>query len=170
MKPTLLLAIIGVAIAGFFGYHTIYLRQEEQVRLIQTQLDEEHANQKAQADVGALLREIEQYSNRLPPKPEPSWLVDEAVALADQAGVQLTTLTQHAPKPLQQFTRLSVTLQLRASYHQLGTFLDRLEHADHYVRVDSLAITPPQEKSALATIRLVLSTVYLPPVRAVTGS
>ena len=171
MKPTLLLAIIGVAIAGFFGYHGIYVRQQAQVRLIHTQIEQERANQQARADVAALLQELEQYRKRLPPEPDPSWLIREAVALGDHAGVQLTTLTQEAPQPLAQFTRLSVTLQLRASYHQLGSFLDQLEHSDHYVRIETLDISrPQQDEGDQASVKLVLSTVYLPPVRKLTGS
>lgn len=170
MKPTLLFAIIGVAITGLFGYHGIYVRQQAQGRLIQTQIAQERENQQALADAAVLLQQLQQYRKRLPPEPDPSWLVREAVALAEHAGVQLTTLTQDAPKPLSQFTRLAVSLQFRASYHQLGAFLDELEHAHNYLRVESLDISRPQDEGGQATIKLVVSTVYLPPVRTSAGS
>jgi Tfp pilus assembly protein PilO len=124
-----------------------------------------------QADVAALLEEFEQYRKRLPPEPDSSWLVREAVALGHEVGVTLSTISIAAPQPYQQFTRLSVTLQLRASYHQLGTFLDHLERSDRYLHIDSVSISNrSHETSDLATIRLALSTVYLPPLRTVSGS
>lgn len=172
MKPTLLIAVIGVAIAGLFGYHGIYVRQQEQVRLIQGQIEQERANQQARADVAALVQEFERYRQRLPAEPDPSWLVREAVELGEQSGVDLKSFTQDAPQPFQKFTRLSVTLQLRASYHQLGMFLDRVERSDHYLHVDSLDVSPQrgEEDDDRASIKVVLSTIHLPPVRKLMGT
>jgi Tfp pilus assembly protein PilO len=168
MKPTLLLAVIGVAITGLFGYHGIYVRQQEQVRLIQTQIGQEHADQTVRADTAALLQELERYRDRLPSEPDPSWLVNEVVVPSERAGIELTALTQDAPQPLQKFTRLSVTLRLRATYHQLGVFLDQLEHSDRYLRVESLDVSPPTDASGIASASVVLSTVYMPPVASLT--
>ena len=58
---------------------------------------------------------------------------------------------------------LLVTLQVSASYHQFGTFLDDLERSDHFIQVDRVRVTRVQETGPVS-INLSLSTLYLPPV------
>lgn len=170
MKPTLLIGVIGLALTGWIGYHGIYARQQERVHLIQAQVAQEQANQDAQQQVATLLAQIEQYHKRLPPEPDPSWLVREAVAIGQKAGLELTTITKESPQQFQQFTRLAINLHFTATYHQLGTFLDHLEQSDHFIRVEHLAVNGPQEARGPASVELVLSTIYLQPVVSGAGA
>ena len=163
MNQTLLLGLIGVALAGLFGYHGIYASKQEQVRVIQAQITEEQANQQAQARVAGSLQELEQHRKRLAPEPDTSWLVREVVALSKRAGVQLTTINQDVPQAFQKFTRLSVSLQFAASYHQVGSFLDELERSERFFHIDRLEITHPAEEEQPPAIQLVVSTLYVPP-------
>ena len=162
MKQTLLLGVIGVAFAGFFGYHGIYARQQAQVRVIEQQIAQEQANQQAQTDVAALVQQIERYRKHLPPEPDASWLVHEVVALAKKANVPLASITEEAPQSLQQFTRLAVNLQFTASYHQLGAFIDDLERANRFMRIERLEMTRSLEGEEPVSIRMVLSTIHIP--------
>lgn len=165
MKATVLIGAMTVAVAAPIGY-TIARGHQEKARLIQTQITQEHTTQQAQADVAAMLRQIEQYRTRLPSEPAPSWLVTEAVALGEQAGLQLATIAQESPQVLQQLTRLAVTLEFHATYHQLGAFLDLLERSERFIRVERLEVKSPTSKDSgtEASIQLTLSTVYLPPL------
>ena len=117
-------------------------------------------------NLAKLLSAIEEYRKRLPGESDPSWLVRETVALAQKADVQLTNITQEEPQQVSGFTRLAVNLQFSASYHQLGAFLDDIERAARFIRVDHMTVTRTGERDdqALAQIQLALSTVYLPPV------
>ena len=165
MKATVLLGVMSVAVAAPLGY-TMAKRHQEKIHLIQTQIAQEQVTQQAQADVAALLRQIELYHKRLPSELNPSWLVTEVVALGERAGLQLTRIAQEQPQSLQAFTRLAVTLEFSTSYHQLGAFLDLIERSEQFIRVERLEAKsdPSRAEGTDASIRLTLSTVYLPPV------
>ena len=163
MKPALLIGVVAVALGGAFGYYNVHVPQQQQVQVIQRQIADEQSSQRTKADIAGLLDEIQQFQHRLPQEPDPSWLVREAVALAEKSGLQLSLITREIPQPNKQLIRLSVALQFTASYHKLGTFLDALERSDAFIRVDRISVSPSPEKSD-AMVQLVLSTVYVPPV------
>ena len=163
-KPSFLLGIMVVAMVGAFAYTGVYVPSQRQVQLIQAQQTQERANQRTQADVASLLKTIEQDRKRLPKEPDPSWLVRETVALAQKAGLEITSINQEDPQGFPGFTRLAVNLQVTASYHQLGAFLDDIEHAESFIRVDRINLGhTTMRDEALASIQLVFSTIYLPP-------
>ena len=161
MKPTLLLGAIGVALTALVGYNFVYGPFQRQAAVIRSQVIEEQATQGMQAEVAALLQQLDQRRKQLPPEPEPSWLVREAVTLSEKAGLQVTTISQEPPSATDQSTRLAVTLQVTAFYHQLGAFLDELEHSDHFIQVDRMRMSRAQENGPLS-IEIALSTFYLP--------
>ena len=163
MKPTVLLVGASIAIGGLVGYNALYTPQQEQVRLTQAQIAEEEANQQMQAEVSALLRQVERYRNRLPEAPDPSVLLRDVMELAQRSGVQLTDVMRETPQELAKFTVLRVNLQLDATYHQLGAFLYALERSDRFMRVERLNVARAEPEQP-ASINLVLSTLYVPPV------
>ena len=156
-------AAAGVVLATLIGYNFIYVPQQKQAHLIHAQVAQEEANQRTASEVAVVLREVEQYRQRLHNEADPSWLAREVVDLAEKAGVQLTTITQETPQKLEQFTRLSISVQFNGSYHELGAFLDLLERSNHFVQVDHLLLSRPGTQTQ-ASIQLVLSTLYLPPL------
>ena len=163
MKSSLLLAGIGLVVTGLIGYNLIHKPQQHQLGLVRDQVAAEHTRQETAATVAATLHEIERYRKQLPEEPDPSWVVQEAGRLAEQSGVQLTTISKEPPQRLDTFTRLAVRIQVTASYHQLGTFLDHLERSDRFIRVDAVDI--PKIRNAadqVEGISLTLSTLYLP--------
>lgn len=165
VKQTLLLGTIIVAFAGFFGYHMVYRPQQAKLAEYPRVLEREQADYQAQADVAALVERIESYRRRLPPGADTSWLVNEVVSVANDVGVQVTRIVPEPPRDLQGVTRLGVSLQVSASYHQLGVFLDRIERAALFIRVDraDLAGASDANPSSERTIQVVLSTLYIPP-------
>ena len=163
MKPTLLIGIVEVALAGFLGYNMLYLPKQREVQRVRAQQGEERTHQQTQTEVAAYLQQIERYRKRLPPEPDPAWLVRELVDLAKEPGVQLTSISQDEPQSLGQFTRLAVRLQLSATYHQLGSFLDAVERSDHFMRVDRLDIQQ-QGSTDRPAIQLTFSTLYVSPL------
>jgi hypothetical protein len=165
--------MIGVAVIGLFGYHNIRARQQRLLGVIRHQIAQEEVNQQAQAEVAALFLQIEEYRQRLPPGPDPSWLVREAVAISEQAGISLAVINQEPPTPIPpHLTRVAVNLQFRASYHRLGEFLDLLERSRRFIRVERVDFAPPtgQDDTGEGAVRLVLSTVFVPePMAALAG-
>ena len=161
-QQTLLLVGIGVASVVLIGYHGLYAGQRKRVELIRGYVAQEQADQQATSNVAVLLAQLEQYRRRLAPEPDTSWLVKQVVSVSQDAGVQLASITQETPEAQQEFTRLTIHLQFSSNYHQLGQFLDRLEHAPPFIRVDRLEVTEPEGGHGPAMIGLVLSTFYVP--------
>lgn len=165
MKPPFLLAAAGVAIVTLIGYHRIHGGQQAQVRLIQTQLAKEQADQEAQREAAMLLRQLETYRQRLPQALDESWLVRHVTAAAQAQGIELSTISQQQPQSLKAFTRLSAKFQFSATYHQVGQLVAQLEGGDTFLRVESLKITSPaEEENGRAAIEMTMGTLYMPPV------
>ncbi len=161
MKPSLVVGTVIVAITGLIGYHFVYEPHQREVQAIQNQIREEQSSQDALQDIATTLKQLEKHYKRLPTEPDTSWLVREAVKLAQETGVQFTTISQEAPRSIDQFTRLAVGVQLTATYHQLGTFLDRIEHAQSFILVERVQVSGHLDDGT-NTVKIVLSTLYGP--------
>lgn len=170
INNSLVTSAVVLVVGAPVGYN-LWTKNQESVRLVQARIAEERSTQQAQVELAATLRRIEQYRKRLAPEPNPSWLVNEVLAMGEQAGLQVTTISQEVPQELPQFTRLAVDLEFTTSYHQLGTFLSRIEGADRFfIRVESLDVTPLRDTGGPVSVRLVLSTVYMPPAEKLVGT
>ncbi len=110
---------------------------------------------------------MELYRRRLAPEQDVVWLLRTVGELANEADIHLSTISPQPPKHRGEFTQVSVSLRLTASYHQLGQFLSRLESAEHLLRVDKLNLSPKAsgDGASEADVDLVVSTMYLPPLR-----
>lgn len=163
MHSRLIVLAIVVATACAIGYYGIHVPAKNEVRLIQQQIAEEQNSQGTKTDVAALLAQIERYRARLPEEADPSWLAQQLVTLAQQSGVQIASITQETPQPSDRFTRLAVNLQLTASYHQLGAFLDAVERSPYLIRVERLTVdrTEGEERGRA---QVTFSTIVLPPL------
>ena len=165
IQQTWLPGAIIVAFAGFFGYHFVYRPQQAKLAEYPRVLEHQQADYQAQADVAALVERVESYRRRLPAQADTSWLVNEVVSVANDVGVQVTRIVPEPSRDFQGMTRLGVSLQASASYHQLGAFLDRIERAPVLIRVDRADLSGASDAnpSSERAIQLVLSTLYLPP-------
>ena len=164
MKPSSLIGVIGVALVGWLGYNSFYVPQQRRAQQITAQIEQEQANQRAQAEVAAQLQRIERYRLRLAQDPDPSLLVRDVVTLAQTVGLQVTGLVQELPQPRDSATRLGVTLQFTASYHKLGAFVAMLERSKHLIRIERIRVNHADQDEGPPSIQMVLSTLHLPPL------
>jgi Tfp pilus assembly protein PilO len=163
MKEMFLIGVIGVAIALPLGYNMIYVPQQVQVLSIRRQVAEEQKKQQTESEVALLLQQLQQYRDRLPQEPDPSWLAREVVPLAEKAGVQLATIHQETPQESEQSIRLSITLQFAAPYHRLGAFLDDIERSERFIRVERVRISEGKADEP-PKVEVTLETFYLTPL------
>lgn len=161
MKPFMIVLAIVVATACGGWYYGIHAHAKNEIQLIQAQSAEERARQSTREEIAGLLAQIERYRERLPSNADPSWLAQEVVELAQQARVQITSITQAPPQSFDKFTFLSVNLQLTASYHQFGAFLDEVERSPHFIRVDRFSVDR-SDTDERGSVQVTFSTVVLP--------
>ena len=163
VKEWMVLGVIGIAISLVIGYYGIYVPKHNEVRLIHEQSAQQQLHQQTEMEIADLLQQIERYHKRLPEEADPSWLVKQVMEFAEKDGIQLMSIVQGSPETAEQFTRLAVNLQFSASYHQLGGFLDHIERAIQFIRIEQLQVDRSDDEG-VAPVQLTLSTLFLPPL------
>jgi len=166
MKPELISGTIILAFAAYFGYHDGYVRPQDALGQVAKQRREAEQVRELRTRVAATLTTFEQQRHSLPRKLDPDWLMQEIGRLAREVGVHITSLTPQAPRQFSDGTLLSVSVNFTTSYHNLGQFVSRLESSGALLRIDELELTPDpgRQGTGVANIRLLVSTLYVPPV------
>ena len=164
MKPSMASGIIVLVVAGYLGYHSAYVRPGQERGRIAQQLKEAQQAQEQRVTVASLLGALEQQRKHLAQRPDSDWLLHEVARLAQDAGVEVLSISPQPPLNGDEAISLGVALQCVSSYHQLGHFLSRIEHAERFIRVDELNVTREQGSDGRARAQLVLSTLYMSPV------
>lgn len=171
MKPGMVIGLIGIALISLVGYHRIRGSQQIATRALQEQLRKEQADQGAQQDTAALLRQVDAYQRRLPTPTDESWLINRVTTAAQTSGLPLLSISQDPPQNFKTFIRLGAKLQFHATYHELGAFLAKLESGEPFIRVDRVDVAPVTQILGQAPkaplVRLSVSTIGLPPVEPV---
>ncbi len=160
--PIILSAII-IGAAGLFGYNMIYMPKQAQVAEIRAKIAQERQTQEAQAELAILLRQFEDNRKRLPPEADSAWFTRKILDVVQESGIQLANISQQPSQVYQGFTHYSVNLSFAASYHALGKFLDEIERADSFFRIERIAVASPMSVGSNPQIELVLGTIYVPP-------
>ena len=163
LKAMLPIVGIGVALTAFLGYNFIHIPQQRKVSEIEANIAEVRALQQLQTEVMTLLGQVERYRRQLPPAADPSWLVNQVVALGQRDGIELDTISQQGPQPLRQFTRLAVDLQFTATYHQLGRFLDDIERSAYFLQAEEITVNRRPSDESRVDVRLRVATFFVPP-------
>lgn len=164
MKPAVFSGVMVVAFAGYFGYHTIYLRGQQRMSALRAQLTARQQAQVRQGDIARVVSEAAQLRKRLPPAPDTEWLLQEVGKIARQEGVQLASIAPQEPKRLQDATSLSVSLKFTSSYHQLGRFISALENASLFLWIETLDLS--RSRMGTAQVDLTVSTAWVPSLTA----
>ena len=160
MKPLVVSGIIIALLAGYIGYHGIYLPTQRQVKRLDTQLAEAKATQELRERVAGSVNRFEQLRKQLPQDASTEWLLREVTKRAQEEGIQLQSILPQDRRDLRDASELSVHLQLSTSYHQLGKFVSALEQSTPLIWIEECTITKGAQE--LPQIRLVVSTMYVP--------
>jgi type IV pilus assembly protein PilO len=160
MKPILMSGIILAVLAGYTGYHGIFVPTQRQIKRLDTQLAEAKATQEVRERVAGSLNEFERLRKQLPQDASTEWLLREVTKRAQEEGIQLQSILPQDRRDLRDASELSVHLQLSSSYHQLGKFVSSLERSTPLIWIEECAITKSGQD--LPQIRLVVSTLYVP--------
>ena len=178
MKNNLPPSVIVSILTGFFSLVLWSQFVEAPIKRAHGRIQKELADAKelhdARVRVKRLLDEMHAIREQFAPTAETEWLVTRLTAHAQEAGLRMESTVRHAPVAVQDFQQLSVTVQLSATYHQLGKLVSQLESSDKLMWVQDLDIAKSKEQlgwgadaarphaSALPRVRLTLATLYVP--------
>ncbi len=166
MKPSALTGVVLLALAGYVGYHALYLPLQKTLRGLQGQLQESQQTYDLRKGLANSLEKLKTLRQRLAPNAETEWLVREVNRLAESVGIKPPlSITPQRPAKLQEFTSLAVTVEFDTTYHQLGQFISSLERAESFLRLDEFQLMPSERGAA--RVRLTVSAVHLPPLAGV---
>ena len=179
MKNNLPPGIIVSILIGFVSWALWSQFVDAPIRHARGRTQKEFAGAKelhdARVRVKRLIDEMHAIRGQFAPIDEVEWLVNQLTSHAQEAGLRIESIVPHPAVSVQQdFQQLSVTVQLSATYHQLGKLLSQLESSDKLIWVQDLDIAKPREQpgwgadatrthaSGLPHVRLTLATLYVP--------
>ena len=174
LPPWLIVSIL----IGFFSWIVWSQFVEAPLVRARTRIQQELAEVKelreAQLRVHRLRENLRAMQGQFAPTTDTEWLVNRLASRVQEAGLRMESIDPHAPVTVQDFQQLSVTVQLSASYHQIGKLLSQLEGSDELIWVQDLDIDKAPARSSwgadptrlgsstLPRVRLTLAALYVP--------
>ena len=154
-------------VAVGIGWYGIYQPQRDRHVSAHAAYAEEQQKAALQRDIAEREALLRLYRERLPKTPDTDWLINQSAAVAAEAGIQLNTVRPDAPSAEKGYTRLIITVESVATYHELGRFVSQLESAQPFIHVDRVKVAEAasavdKAPTGRRKIMLTLSTIYLP--------
>ena len=122
---------------------------EAQSRVTERRLELEGKRAKANARAEAerqlrdLTAELRRAQARLPDQREIADLLSSIAASGRSAGLEITLFRQKPETYHDFYAGVPVEMQMRGTYHELATFLDRVKRLDRIVNVTDIHLTKP---------------------------
>lgn len=91
-----------------------------------------------------LKQQIGAYENRLPQQKEIPVILEHLSSLALESGVKITAIepskasSSSTPKD---YSEVPITLIAKCGYHQLGTFISKLENSSQFMKISNIKIS-----------------------------
>ena len=178
MKNNLHPGVIVSILIGFFSWTVWGQFVEAPTKRAQAGMQKELAEAKtlheARLHVQRLSDDVRAMHKQFAPSADTEWLMNQLAARLQEAGLRTESIVPHTPVSIQDFQQLSVTVQLAASYHQIGKLLSQLENSEAMIWVQELTIDKSREQpvwgadatrsgsSTLPRVSLTLATLYVP--------
>jgi len=175
---TLIVCAAMFIITIIIGYNYIYKPQIERIDDKKAQLEKEIEKNKIAYEIHGLQREINEYVKYFPKASDATWLVSQVTNKVKKSRIELLSVKPEDVKRFKNYDIMSVKLQIRSTYHNLGDFISKMESSKDFMRVNSVKIlkykrsetesdssgsTEITDKSGnvMANIEVVISAFYL---------
>lgn len=131
---------------------------------IQTEKTSEKRRQDLIRELIALRGKVDSYQIRFSPTKEAAWLIGELNRMADESGVVLQSAAPIGQDEKGGYSKITIRVEAKASYHQLGDFISRIESAPKFIKVLILRAekptNPEEAKQGLVKSALSVSVFY----------
>ena len=103
-----------------------------------------NARGEAERQLRDLTAELRRAQARLPDQREIADLLSNIAASGRSAGLEIMLFRQKPESYHDFYAAVPVEMQMRGTYHELATFLDRLKRLDRIVNVTDMHLSKPQ--------------------------
>lgn len=149
-------ALIFLILAVFLlDYQYVWGPRQERLAELRTELDEKEADLKRKQDktdlraqseqeLRDLSAELRRAEARLPDQREIASLLSDVAASGRSVGLDITLFRQKPETYSDYYAEVPVQMEMRGTYHDLVTFLDRVKRLDRIVNVSDIRLEEPQ--------------------------
>lgn len=130
--------------------------QRSELATIQTRIDRGLATARQlpefQARVAELKRQVDSLRPILPEEKDAAELLRRVNTLARESNLTIRSFKPQAITTRELHAEWPISLELEGTYHNLGTFLDRVSKVERIINVGSLSIQAKQDQRPSSTI------------------
>lgn len=132
-----------------------------QMRIIEVKRAQEDIK-KFEAELISVQVTLAQVNEKLPGAKEVPELLSKLAELAATfPGKDYISLTPRNPDDLGKYYKLPFTINIRCSYTELRTYLQKLENLPRLIKIETLQINPSGDNPAILMVRLEINVYYL---------
>jgi type IV pilus assembly protein PilO len=159
-------ALVGLIAVGLVaGYYYLYYGEvaeritglEEQYRTLETQRVEKQAYVDNLAKYEARLNELQQDLNvaraQLPDQADVPQLLAQLGNKGRQSGLAIESFQPTGETPAEFYATITFGMQVRGSFHEVGTFIDSVGKLDRIVNVTDISLTEPKTENQKVVVK-----------------
>ena len=149
-RPLLIATLVILLSSAFIGVNLVYAPKSAQLQGFEQALKEEEELGRLSNDLLFTEKRVETYRNRLMEKGgEEEQLIDRIREIANEVPVRVISIIPlSAQKGVRGPSFVSLRVLFEGSYHQLGTFISKVENSEKFIRVGGIEFAVPAGKTS----------------------
>ncbi len=114
-----------------------------------------------------MIGKVQSYEKRLPAKTEIPLLLEQLSKIARETGVKILAITPSNVKKTKvekedkPYVEIPISVTAQGGYHELGTFLNRMEKSDRFMKIAELLISTNSQDKKSHNLEMIVSTYVL---------
>ena len=160
IKQVLALGLVIFVAVLFLGGKAIYKQSISQL----IELKKERNQVSLENKVGKKLGELQEIREKQRVVKESSQFLSEIAKLSAMLNMKMISISAVSIEKRNEYVKIPINLELETTYHQLGSFISKLENEDLFINIEKLIISLPEQATKDKTrilASLVISTFYL---------
>lgn len=162
-RNILISTVVILLLTAFIGANFVYEPKSRQLRRLEQGLAEEEEFNSLSNEISSLEKRLQLYHRRLMEKgKEEVELVDRVRDIAKEVPVKVVSMVPIPVRRGKGFDFVSLKIIFEGSYHQLGTFVAKVENSEKYIRVNSIQFSASHGSDSSMVHELEVSTLRQP--------
>ncbi|MCX7919234.1 MAG: type 4a pilus biogenesis protein PilO [bacterium] len=173
-KKWILVAIIFMALIGYLFYTFVWSVNTKRIAQLEREINgppDDKALKKVyekykeivegtetQMKIAELTSKINLFEQRLPETKDIPKLLTFFRQAADESGTKFVAITQLASVTSEYFIQIPFNVTVKAKYHPLGQFINKMENNERFMRVDDVDIKATNDETHLHEATMKIST------------